>query len=113
MTFYSSEESKLTVYNSASGYKSIIMKELVNIGMDFCYKYPFVDSLWIPQIMFTADKTCFHVNTIIKQVIPAVLFDFICKLVGQKSLYVPIVFLIYSIILFYKIMHRAIDLIMY
>ncbi|KAK7582253.1 hypothetical protein V9T40_013698 [Parthenolecanium corni] len=78
------DESNLTVYNCSSGYKSITSKELMQIGMEFAYKLPFPESIWIPSIMYTTNKTCFYVNTVLKQVLPAVAINTLMKMKGRK-----------------------------
>ncbi|XP_065217916.1 putative fatty acyl-CoA reductase CG5065 [Planococcus citri] len=78
---------EILIINSSSGYKSIQQWELVEIGMKFSDKYPPIDSLWLPGILFTTDPTCYYVNLIIKQVMPAIVIDWILAITKKKPLH--------------------------
>lgn len=56
----------------------------MQIGMEFAYRIPFPESIWIPSIMYTTDKTCFYVNTMLKQVLPAAAINTVMKIKGKK-----------------------------
>ncbi|XP_022171253.1 putative fatty acyl-CoA reductase CG5065 isoform X1 [Myzus persicae] len=84
-THNSSSDNPLTVYNCSSVKKSITNSKLMQFAVKYFMLHPFDEILWRPRILITGSKRLFHYLTIIQQVLPAMLIDFVLKTTGQPQ----------------------------
>lgn len=88
MIYSLSEDNSIHVYNSASSLaKSATNLELIDFGTKVIENHPFEEMLWRPSINYTTCFYYFYLTSIIKQVLPAILFDTIMYITGKPSKY--------------------------
>ncbi|XP_015373241.1 PREDICTED: putative fatty acyl-CoA reductase CG5065, partial [Diuraphis noxia] len=87
-----SSDNPLTVYNCSTVKKSITNNQIMQFAVKYFLLHPFDEILWRPKIFITASKRIFYYLTIIQQVFPAILIDFVLKITGipQKIYFVKL-----------------------
>ncbi|XP_029343509.1 fatty acyl-CoA reductase 1 [Acyrthosiphon pisum] len=81
----SSSDNPLTVYNSSSVKKSITNGQIMQIAVKYFMLHPFDEILWRPRMLITGSKRLFYYLTIIQQLLPAMLLDFVLKIIRQPQ----------------------------
>ncbi|XP_026816393.1 putative fatty acyl-CoA reductase CG5065 [Rhopalosiphum maidis] len=84
-THNSSADSPLTVYNSSSVKKSITNNQILQYGVKYLMSHPFDDILWRPRFFITSSKILYKYLTIIQQLLPAILIDFVLRTTGIEQ----------------------------
>lgn len=83
--FRSLSDKKLTVYNSSSVRRSVNNSTLLELSVKYFMLHPFDQILWRPRIFVTSSKFLYYFLTILQQVIPALLIDFVLRTTGQPQ----------------------------
>lgn len=66
--------------------KTLLWKDVVDMGKEAIEKYPFEKVLWYPTGGITSNETIHVIISLFFQWIPAYFIDFIMTLIGQPRL---------------------------
>lgn len=86
-----SEDSSTQVLNlSSNEVKAVTWGEIITLGKQLVFEYPFEAGLWYPNGQITTNRFWHYFYVIFTQILPAYLVDFVMVLIRQKTFLVRV-----------------------